>query len=326
MISKAKAQQILHEGKAHGKKLTSQQRKFFGALASGYPEKLGRGGEAGRQLIGSGDVVSWAGHEGAYSVIGIHKGVATVKKIGHLSDPEYKGSYNADVKDLSVIQKMADGGKLDAIYRSGTAKQLWEAWSPSQKLHFITDHITESTQASQEEFSKKGYNFLPANIKQELTIHHATGIYSEGGSMATGGEIYSQSVHYNGGKLSPMKQKLSNKITKLRQAQGKCSSAKAKNAIQKKIDKLQAKLDYNPTLKEKVAAHKSAYAILVDSGISKAMYQKLWNAGVLPRLSKVDGQTRFIVKNRAELEKAYAIYSDLMGDYAKPLDKISQPA
>lgn len=35
----SKAEKILHEGKAHGKPITEQQRKFFGARASGYPVK-----------------------------------------------------------------------------------------------------------------------------------------------------------------------------------------------------------------------------------------------------------------------------------------------
>jgi hypothetical protein len=40
-LSKRKAKEILHDGTAHGKKLTPKQRRFFGARASGKPVKRG---------------------------------------------------------------------------------------------------------------------------------------------------------------------------------------------------------------------------------------------------------------------------------------------
>lgn len=43
-LTKKKARMILHEGKAHGRPLSEQQRKFFGARASGYPVKMKNGG------------------------------------------------------------------------------------------------------------------------------------------------------------------------------------------------------------------------------------------------------------------------------------------
>lgn len=43
-ISKSKARKILHDGTVHGHPLTEKQRKFFGARASGYPEKKASGG------------------------------------------------------------------------------------------------------------------------------------------------------------------------------------------------------------------------------------------------------------------------------------------
>lgn len=38
-LTRAKARQILHEGKARGRRLTPAQRRFFGARASGYPRR-----------------------------------------------------------------------------------------------------------------------------------------------------------------------------------------------------------------------------------------------------------------------------------------------
>lgn len=53
-------------------------------------------------MIESGDIVSWAGRSGHYSVVGTHEGVATVKKIGEMVN---KPSYNANVSELTVVQK-----------------------------------------------------------------------------------------------------------------------------------------------------------------------------------------------------------------------------
>lgn len=43
-LTPAKARQILHDGEAHGKKLTDKQRKYMGAVASGYAKKS-KGGD-----------------------------------------------------------------------------------------------------------------------------------------------------------------------------------------------------------------------------------------------------------------------------------------
>lgn len=51
-LTQKKARQILHEGVAHGNPLTEKQRKFFGARASGYPEKKGKGGKMTGNLTG----------------------------------------------------------------------------------------------------------------------------------------------------------------------------------------------------------------------------------------------------------------------------------
>ena len=54
-------------------------------------------------MIESGDIVKWAGRDGDFSVIGIYEGKATLRKIGEVNKP----SYNADVNDLTVIQKVS---------------------------------------------------------------------------------------------------------------------------------------------------------------------------------------------------------------------------
>lgn len=58
-LSPRKARRILHEGVAQGKPLTEQQRKFFGARASGYPVKKVEGGStmASGGFVSKGEMV-----------------------------------------------------------------------------------------------------------------------------------------------------------------------------------------------------------------------------------------------------------------------------
>lgn len=88
------------------------------------------------------------------------------------------------------VKIYGEGGLIIDAYRKGTAEQLWNVWNEPQRIHFIMDHTgNQHTPASQIEISKKAYNFLPADIKKQLAIHHATGFYHDGGraGMKVGG-------------------------------------------------------------------------------------------------------------------------------------------
>lgn len=55
------------------------------------------------ETVSKGDYVKWKGRDGAFQVIGIHEGQATLKKVG-----DYKMSYSAPTKDLTIVQESTE--------------------------------------------------------------------------------------------------------------------------------------------------------------------------------------------------------------------------
>lgn len=81
--------------------------------------------------------------------------------------------------------------ELAKIYREGTAKQLWEAWTPDNRIHFLMDHAVEFFELMEDNFKKSSnsysvlsYDALPSPIKKSLAIHHAQGMYGNGGGIS----------------------------------------------------------------------------------------------------------------------------------------------
>ena len=72
-------------------------------------------------------------------------------------------------------------------YLGKTPEQVWEEWNNGQRLHFLIDHNDRKqyTPQTQEDLSKKAYNFIPAYYKSELEKHIAMGQYSSGGELKT---------------------------------------------------------------------------------------------------------------------------------------------
>lgn len=64
----------------------------------------------------AGDIVTWKNKKGVFEVKSANENVATIVKIGHLSDDEYKGSYQAITSALTMVQKHEKGGSL---YKKG---------------------------------------------------------------------------------------------------------------------------------------------------------------------------------------------------------------
>ncbi len=76
------------------------------------------------------------------------------------------------------------GGTIPDNYEGKGAKEVWDAWDVHQRIHFIVDHTRKQhTPVSQEEISKKAYNFLPTDIKKELKKHVEFGQYKKGGAI-----------------------------------------------------------------------------------------------------------------------------------------------
>lgn len=325
MITQHKARKILHEGKAHGKPITERQRKFFGARASGYP----------------------------------------IKK--------------------------ADGGILEDIYRTGTAKQLWEAWDVAQHSHFLIDHydmfiseLESDVNKYAQKFSHSSYDDLPDPIKKQIAIHHAMGIYKEGAIIKnqyknkTAETVWDrwtpqQRIHFiadhevlsifkkekndvshkkwselpdaiedihirgvisnhinsgqyiKGGRISSMKKKLEQRIDVLKNSLTKASPT-AQKVMQKKINTLQAQLDHNPTLKERVAENKGKFTLEIPASYARSIYKQLWNIGIFSLVKKDNGSIILIVNNKSNLQKAYNIYAGILkekGETIPALSKIS---
>lgn len=101
--------------------------------------------------------------------------------------------------DFYGTAEMHDGGSvgeraavLAKIYKEGTAKQLWEAWTPENRVHFLLDHAVEFFELMGDNYTKSfngfavlSYDALPSTIKKSVLIHHAQGMYRTGGSIAS---------------------------------------------------------------------------------------------------------------------------------------------
>ena len=80
---------------------------------------------------------------------------------------------------------------LAQIYKTGTAKQLWETWTPENRAHFLMDHAVEFFELMGNDYTKSSngfsvlsYDTLPSPIKKSVLIHHAQGMYAEGGGIS----------------------------------------------------------------------------------------------------------------------------------------------
>ena len=84
--------------------------------------------------------------------------------------------------DPALMGLLAEhGARTSAGYSGKSAQEVWKDWSGGQRLHFLTDHISDSTPATLEARSKKAYPFLPAKAKRKLEEHIYQGQYSHGG-------------------------------------------------------------------------------------------------------------------------------------------------
>lgn len=123
--------------------------------------------------------------------------------------------------------------------------------------------------------------------------------------------------------ISTGKKKIQERIDILENSK-KSASEEAKNAIQKKIDKLQEQMDYKPTAKERAQANQGKFAMDVPSGMSKAIYKKLWSMKIFPKIHKLNGTSSIVVDSGTNLNAAYKVYSDIADKKVPALSKISR--
>ena len=103
------------------------------------------------------------------------------------------GAYNWTWSNDLMREGGITGDQAEAlakIYEKGTAKQLWEAWNPTNRTHFLIDHSGQFFELMGEDYGKSAdafmtltYDTLPSEIRKELLIHHAMGMYAKGGGI-----------------------------------------------------------------------------------------------------------------------------------------------
>lgn len=123
--------------------------------------------------------------------------------------------------------------------------------------------------------------------------------------------------------LSPAKKKLMDRINILKATKANAGEA-AQKAIQKKIDVLQKQFDYNPSAKERAMANKGKFAMDVPASYSQSIYRKLWGMKIFPRIHKLNNTHSIIVNSKANLNKAYEIYSDMLKEEKEKVPALSK--
>ena len=69
-------------------------------------------------------------------------------------------------------------------YLGHTPEQIWEALTPSQRIHFIEDHFRKQyTPRTIHDIVNKKHKFIPADIKEEFEKHVKKGQYEKGGAV-----------------------------------------------------------------------------------------------------------------------------------------------
>lgn len=242
------------------------------------------------------------------------------KKMG-INSELYEGIDPDRIERIQISDET--GTNLEKIYATGTSKQLWDqGWDEKKRSHFLIDHadmymeeMGKKFNLSVEKFSKMKYSELPNTIKKQIVIHHAMGIYKEGGIIKPGT------------KLSPENKKIKLRIDTLKSSFSGIKSEKAKKKIQDKIDKLQKQFEYRPSTKEKIESNKGKFAMDVPTEYGKSIYKKLWTMHVFPKVHKLNGTSSIVVNSRNNLAKAYKVYSDILKEKkeeAPTLSKISR--
>lgn len=102
----------------------------------------------------------------------------------------YSWTWNNDLMKNGGGITGEQAAALAQIYKTGTAKQLWEAWTPDNRTHFLMDHAVEFFELMGDDYTKSSngfavlsYDTLPSPIKKSVLIHHAQGMYAGGGGV-----------------------------------------------------------------------------------------------------------------------------------------------
>ena len=92
-----------------------------------------------------------------------------------------------EIKKLkSFFKKNTKKRQVTSRYREGTTpSELWNAWSKSQKNHFVKDHFDydELEKSSVKNYHEKEFNKLPKIVQSRIRQHMHEGRYATGGKI-----------------------------------------------------------------------------------------------------------------------------------------------
>lgn len=236
-----------------------------------------------------------------------------------MSDP-LKTEKGAEAKKVRIMDmagvKLKKGGIIASDIKKGAR------FKNKSGSVFIVDSIgkyddgTPEVKASLDIPGKGGYSDPIDDFVDFLNEENAI-------KMNEGGTI--NKIKMIDPKLSPAKQKLVTKIDKIKKAMADIKSESIRKAMQKKINKLQAEVDYNPSVKQRVAQGTGRFFIDIPSTDKKKLYKALWAIGIKPKMHTLNGSTKVIFTNAGNMQKGYGIYAALLSNMGKPvpeLDKI----
>ena len=87
-------------------------------------------------------------------------------------------------KGTTIHVNVTNIGGIKNQYEGKTSKEVWNEWTPAQRLHFMMDHFTLSSGKMKHGYGKTNFEDLPATIQIEVDIHLMEGQYAEGGGVA----------------------------------------------------------------------------------------------------------------------------------------------
>lgn len=92
---------------------------------------------------------------------------------------------------LKKVKTFAKGGSIENQYGDHTAKEIWNAWTESQREHFLADHY-DVLMGNDLGAKSKNFDDLARITQVQLDLHLSQGQYSKGGQLeafAIGGKI-----------------------------------------------------------------------------------------------------------------------------------------
>ena len=150
-------------------------------LESTYKKLVKEYREKGEAYAGGGTIVKQVRLEDGK----LYNEVAFRKKDskGNLTNETYVEYHPVEKK------KKEKGGSIENQYEGMTAKEVWNAWTPNQRYHFLADHFEKISNSDANDFSFKKWDELRKSakmghrIKNKVEIHIREGQYKDGGGV-----------------------------------------------------------------------------------------------------------------------------------------------